>query len=160
LRVRQLGAGAGRVRRRTIVAWRGRPAFDRGTVDARGRSRSRLPDRRAVRLRSRTHPARDPVARVAAGLVRPARRARRARRVGRRQHILQSIWDDDRRDRSDPGRNPPRRSPERAMAWPGLDRREDRMFIIELMFKVDLARIDAHMAEHMRYLKKYYAAGN
>ena len=34
------------------------------------------------------------------------------------------------------------------------------MFIIELTYKVDLARIDAHMSEHMRFLKKYYAAGN
>jgi uncharacterized protein YciI len=34
------------------------------------------------------------------------------------------------------------------------------MFVIELIYKVDLARIDAHMAAHVRYLKKYYAAGN
>jgi uncharacterized protein YciI len=33
------------------------------------------------------------------------------------------------------------------------------MFVIELMYKTDLAEIDAHMAAHVRYLKKYYAAG-
>jgi uncharacterized protein YciI len=34
------------------------------------------------------------------------------------------------------------------------------MFIIELIYKVDLARIDRHMAAHVKFLKKYYAAGN
>jgi uncharacterized protein YciI len=34
------------------------------------------------------------------------------------------------------------------------------MFIIELTYKADLARIDAHMTAHVRFLKKYYAAGN
>jgi uncharacterized protein YciI len=34
------------------------------------------------------------------------------------------------------------------------------MFLIELVYKVDLARIDAHMAAHVRFLKKYYASGN
>jgi uncharacterized protein YciI len=34
------------------------------------------------------------------------------------------------------------------------------MFVIELTYKVDLARIDAHMAAHVRFLKKYYASGN
>lgn len=34
------------------------------------------------------------------------------------------------------------------------------MFVIELVYKVDLARIDAHMAAHVRFLKKHYAAGN
>ena len=34
------------------------------------------------------------------------------------------------------------------------------MFIIELIYKADLAEIDAHMAAHVRFLKKYYAAGN
>jgi len=34
------------------------------------------------------------------------------------------------------------------------------MFVIELIYKVDLARIDAHMAAHVRFLNKYYAAGN
>ena len=34
------------------------------------------------------------------------------------------------------------------------------MFIIELTYKTDLAEIDAHMAAHVRFLKKHYAAGN
>jgi len=34
------------------------------------------------------------------------------------------------------------------------------MFIIELIYKVDLARIDKHMAAHVKFLKKYYAAGH
>jgi uncharacterized protein YciI len=34
------------------------------------------------------------------------------------------------------------------------------MFVIELSYKVDLAEIDAHMAAHVRYLKKYYKSGN
>ena len=34
------------------------------------------------------------------------------------------------------------------------------MFVIELIYKADLAEIDAHMAAHVRYLKRYYAAGN
>ena len=34
------------------------------------------------------------------------------------------------------------------------------MFVIELIYKVDLAQIDAHMAAHVQFLKKYYAAGN
>ena len=34
------------------------------------------------------------------------------------------------------------------------------MFIIELNYKVDLAQIDAHMRAHVRFLEKYYAAGN
>jgi uncharacterized protein YciI len=33
------------------------------------------------------------------------------------------------------------------------------MFIIELIYKVDLARIDKHMAAHMKFLETYYAAG-
>jgi uncharacterized protein YciI len=33
------------------------------------------------------------------------------------------------------------------------------MFVIELIYKVDLAEIDAAMRSHMAYLKKYYAAG-
>ncbi len=33
------------------------------------------------------------------------------------------------------------------------------MFIIELIYKADLARIDAHMAAHVKFLKKYYASG-
>ena len=34
------------------------------------------------------------------------------------------------------------------------------MFVIELIYKVDLAKIDAHMAAHMKFLKKHYASGN
>lgn len=34
------------------------------------------------------------------------------------------------------------------------------MFVIELIYKADLADIDAHMTAHVRFLKKYYAAGN
>jgi uncharacterized protein YciI len=34
------------------------------------------------------------------------------------------------------------------------------MFVIELLYKADLAKIDAHMAAHVVFLKKYYAAGN
>jgi len=34
------------------------------------------------------------------------------------------------------------------------------MFVIELSYKVDLEEIDAHMAAHVRFLKKYYATGN
>jgi len=33
------------------------------------------------------------------------------------------------------------------------------MFVIELIYKVDLAQIDAHMAAHVVFLKKYYASG-
>jgi len=34
------------------------------------------------------------------------------------------------------------------------------MFVIELTYKSDLAEIDAHMAEHVVFLKKHYASGN
>jgi uncharacterized protein YciI len=34
------------------------------------------------------------------------------------------------------------------------------MFVIELIYKAPLAEIDANMAAHMVFLKKYYAAGN
>jgi uncharacterized protein YciI len=34
------------------------------------------------------------------------------------------------------------------------------MFIIELTYTVALARIDAHMTEHVKFLKKHYASGN
>ena len=34
------------------------------------------------------------------------------------------------------------------------------MFVIELIYKGDLTQIDAHMRAHVRFLKKYYAAGN
>lgn len=33
------------------------------------------------------------------------------------------------------------------------------MFVIELIYKVELAEIDANMRPHMAYLKKHYAAG-
>jgi uncharacterized protein YciI len=34
------------------------------------------------------------------------------------------------------------------------------VFVIELIYKADLGAIDAHMAAHVRFLKKYYASGN
>jgi len=34
------------------------------------------------------------------------------------------------------------------------------MFVIELTYKAPLAEIDAHMSEHVTFLKKYYAFGN
>lgn len=34
------------------------------------------------------------------------------------------------------------------------------MFVIELVYKAELSRIDAHMKEHMVFLRKYYRAGN
>jgi uncharacterized protein YciI len=34
------------------------------------------------------------------------------------------------------------------------------MFVIELLYKTDLTQIDAHMRAHVKFLKKYYAAGN
>src|ERR1700737_1472931 len=34
------------------------------------------------------------------------------------------------------------------------------MFVIELVYKASLEEIDAHMATHVRFLKKYYSAGN
>ena len=34
------------------------------------------------------------------------------------------------------------------------------MFVIELTYTAPLAEIDAHMAAHMKFLKKYYASGN
>lgn len=33
------------------------------------------------------------------------------------------------------------------------------MFVIELIYKADLAKIDAHMAAHVRFLRKHYDAG-
>ena len=33
------------------------------------------------------------------------------------------------------------------------------MFIIELIYQADLARIDAHMREHMRFVNAQYASG-
>jgi uncharacterized protein YciI len=34
------------------------------------------------------------------------------------------------------------------------------MFVIELIYEAELADIDAHMAAHVRFLKKYYASGH
>ena len=34
------------------------------------------------------------------------------------------------------------------------------MFVIELIYRASLEDIDAHMAAHVRFLNKYYAAGN
>jgi uncharacterized protein YciI len=34
------------------------------------------------------------------------------------------------------------------------------MFVIELTYTADLAEIDAHMAAHVVFLKKHYAAGS
>jgi uncharacterized protein YciI len=34
------------------------------------------------------------------------------------------------------------------------------MFVIELIYKAELRDIDAHMAAHVRFLKKYYASGH
>ena len=34
------------------------------------------------------------------------------------------------------------------------------MFVIELIYKADLAEIDAHMTAHVKFLKKYYASGH
>jgi len=32
------------------------------------------------------------------------------------------------------------------------------MFVIELVYKADLGQIDAHMKQHMAFLRKHYAA--
>ena len=34
------------------------------------------------------------------------------------------------------------------------------MFVIELVYKVPLSEIDAHMAAHVGFLQKYYASGH
>jgi len=34
------------------------------------------------------------------------------------------------------------------------------MFVIELTYKADLKKIDAQMGAHMKFVRKYYAAGN
>ncbi len=34
------------------------------------------------------------------------------------------------------------------------------MFIIELIYKVPLTEIDAHMSAHVKFLKKHYASGH
>ena len=41
-----------------------------------------------------------------------------------------------------------------------LDASCSAMFVIELTYKADLAELDAHMAAHVIFLKKYYASGN
>ena len=33
------------------------------------------------------------------------------------------------------------------------------MFVIELVYKADLSVIDAHMAAHVKFMKKYYNSG-
>jgi uncharacterized protein YciI len=37
---------------------------------------------------------------------------------------------------------------------------EGGMFVIELIYKVDLKQIDAHMKAHVGFLNKYYASGH
>jgi uncharacterized protein YciI len=37
---------------------------------------------------------------------------------------------------------------------------EGGMFVIELIYKVDLKKIDAHMKAHVAFLNKYYASGH
>jgi uncharacterized protein YciI len=37
---------------------------------------------------------------------------------------------------------------------------EGGMFVIELIYKVDLKKIDAHMRAHVAFLKKHYASGH
>ena len=49
-------------------------------------------------------------------------------------------------------------APEGGSAW--MMQTRWTMFIIELVYKADLAAIDAHMAAHVAFLKKYYASGN
>lgn len=41
-----------------------------------------------------------------------------------------------------------------------LNKKNNFMFIIELIYKVSLEKIDAELASHMLYLDKYYATGN
>jgi uncharacterized protein YciI len=41
-----------------------------------------------------------------------------------------------------------------------FDARWAVMFVIELTYKARLTEIDAHMAAHVVFLKKYYASGN
>jgi len=36
---------------------------------------------------------------------------------------------------------------------------EGAVFVVELIYKADLEKIDAHMRSHMAFLKKHYAAG-
>ena len=50
--------------------------------------------------------------------------------------------------------------PRRPLRRGAFDATLAAMFVIELVYKSDLVEIDAHMAAHVRFLKKYYAAGN
>src|SRR5688500_9112689 len=43
---------------------------------------------------------------------------------------------------------------------PGNWKLDPPMFVIELIYKADLSRIDAHMTAHVTFLKKHYAAGH
>ena len=43
---------------------------------------------------------------------------------------------------------------------PGVSCKPRVMFVIELVYKADLSVIDAHMAAHVKFLKKYYKSGN
>src|SRR5438477_13136487 len=52
------------------------------------------------------------------------------------------------------------RDPERAIAALATRSIVGAMFVIELTYKAPLAEIDATMAAHVVFLKKYYAAGN
>jgi uncharacterized protein YciI len=48
----------------------------------------------------------------------------------------------------------------KSLRWWASDTSWDAMFVIELTYKASLAEIDASMAAHVKFLKKYYAAGN
>jgi uncharacterized protein YciI len=39
-------------------------------------------------------------------------------------------------------------------------RSQRTVFVIELTYQAPLAEVDAHMKEHMVFLRKYYASGN
>jgi len=52
------------------------------------------------------------------------------------------------------------RSPAPLYAGASLMQAGVAMFVIELTYKAPLAEIDASMAAHVNFLKKYYAAGN
>ena len=53
--------------------------------------------------------------------------------------------------------NSPRRQTARAN---GACPRGTEMFVVELIYKADLAQIDARMRAHMAFLKKHYASGH
>ena len=46
------------------------------------------------------------------------------------------------------------------MTVPAAGAKLSAMFVIELVYKSDLAKIDAHMTAHVKFLKKYYASGH